>query len=523
MGDAAHLPVCMVDGIMTTNKQSAAPGNGVQASSEPLHNGPLHNSPPQNGPGHDEGAGSAAGELLENPLSEREMEVARLLVTGATNGEIARVLVISPHTVKVHLRNVFDKLQVSSRTEASMLLVKRGWVIVPGVEVGGVESPAVEEPPAMPEPEPLPNIEAQPRMWQLGIVLCALAMALATLILPAWITPAKSPVGLLSDSGQTVLGKPLLNSLPYRWEVQPPLSQPRSRLAAVEVDGRIYVAGGEGEDGVTLDLVEIFDLASKQWQKGAPLPSPRANLAMAISGDDLLVAGGSRINNNAGDDMTILDDMARYDRRQDRWTTGGKLPMPLAGMELAVQGDMIYLLGGWNGAEMQDSVWRLPLSQLENAAPNDWEAVSHLPKAEAWFGAVMVNDLIYVVGGFDGRNELAGFATYNVASGEWRHLAPLTTPRGGVSLVYDGITVLALGGGWASTIQNHERYDALTNQWTTIASPISGEWRHFGAAASEGSVYILGGWSGAYLDSSLQFQSTFRALLPAVPNSREAD
>ncbi len=91
----------------------------------------------------------------------------------------------------------------------------------------------------------------------------------------------------------------------------------------------------------------------------------------------------------------------------------------------------------------------------------------------------------------------------------------------GVSLVYDGITVLALGGGWASTIQNHERYDVLTNQWTTIASPISGEWRHFGAAANEGSVYILGGWSGAYLDSHLQFQSTFRALLPVIPNSRE--
>jgi hypothetical protein len=99
----------------------------------------------------------------------------------------------------------------------------------------------------------------------------------------------------------------------------------------------------------------------------------------------------------------------------------------------------------------------------------------------------------------------------------------LTTPRGGVNLVYDGITVLALGGGWASTIQNHERYDILTDQWTTIASPISGEWRHFGAAANEGSVYILGGWSGSYLDLHVQFQSTFRALLPVVPNQPKPD
>lgn len=496
---------------MTTNKQTTAPFDGVQAG---------------NGTAHDELHSALAGEVLENPLSEREMEVARLLVTGATNGEIARVLVISPHTVKVHLRNVFDKLQVSSRTEASMLLVKRGWVVVPGVEVGGADTSADDELPAIPQPEPLPNIEAKPRPWQLGIVLFALATALATLLLPTWMTAPKSTVELLSDSGQTVLGKPVLNNLPYRWEVHTPLSQPRSRMATVEVDGLIYVIGGESDTGAPLDLVEIYDLATNEWREGAPLPAPRANLAMAISGEDLLVAGGSSIENVATDEpiateMMIHDEMMRYDRVEDTWTVGGKLPMPLAGTALAAHGDMLYLIGGWNGQQMQSALWQLPLEKFDSATPQDWVVVTRLPKPMAWFGSVMVNDLLYVAGGYDGRQELAGFATYDVTTGEWRQLASLTTPRGGMSLVFDSITVLALGGGWAGMIQNHERYDALTNQWTTIASPISGEWRHFGAAANEGSVYILGGWSGAYLDSHLQFQSTFRALLPAIPNRSE--
>jgi hypothetical protein len=210
--------------------------------------------------------------------------------------------------------------------------------------------------------------------------------------------------------------------------------------------------------------------------------------------------------------------MMRYDRAADRWSAGGQLPMPLAGTALVAHGEMLYLLGGWNGRQMQDAVWQLPLEEFERARADNWEVVSHLPKAVAWFGAALVDDLIYVAGGYDGRQEVADFAAYHVSSGEWRSLTHLTFPRGGVNLVYDGITLLALGGGWVSSIQSHERYDVLTNQWTTIPSPLAGEWRHFGAAANEGSVYILGGWSGAYLDLHVQFQSTFRALLPVIPN-----
>jgi len=56
-------------------------------------------------------------ELIE-PLSEREIEVLQLIAEGLTNQEIAARLFLSPHTVKVHARNVNGKLGVHNRTQA---------------------------------------------------------------------------------------------------------------------------------------------------------------------------------------------------------------------------------------------------------------------------------------------------------------------------------------------------------------------------------------------------------------------
>ena len=57
------------------------------------------------------------GSLLE-PLTEREREMLRLLLAGASNREIARRLVVSVNTVKRHVYNLCGKLGVQSRTQA---------------------------------------------------------------------------------------------------------------------------------------------------------------------------------------------------------------------------------------------------------------------------------------------------------------------------------------------------------------------------------------------------------------------
>ncbi len=61
-------------------------------------------------------------------LTEREMEILRLVGKGLTNKDIGQQLYISDRTVQAHLSNIFSKLGVTSRTEAVMYAVRRGWI-----------------------------------------------------------------------------------------------------------------------------------------------------------------------------------------------------------------------------------------------------------------------------------------------------------------------------------------------------------------------------------------------------------
>ena len=64
---------------------------------------------------------------LIEPLSDREAEVLRLLAHGLTNKDIAQTLILSVRTIDAHLRTIFGKLAVHSRTEAVLWAVKHGY------------------------------------------------------------------------------------------------------------------------------------------------------------------------------------------------------------------------------------------------------------------------------------------------------------------------------------------------------------------------------------------------------------
>jgi N-acetylneuraminic acid mutarotase len=215
----------------------------------------------------------------------------------------------------------------------------------------------------------------------------------------------------------------------------------------------------------------------------------------------------------------------RYAITEDRWQAAGDLPRPLAGASLVILGEHLYLLGGWDGTAMSRELWRAALPDGENFLGGEmWQRLPPMPAVHAFAGAVGLNYRIYVAGGYDGQRELDTVKVYLVEEERWEVLASLGVPRGGLSLLHDGLAIFAVGGGWTQAVNTIERFDPEANLWSNSPAPIAGEWRNLGAAASiRGYLYLLGGWSDNRLTNHFQYQSSFRSFLPATQSSDSSE
>jgi DNA-binding NarL/FixJ family response regulator len=75
--------------------------------------------------------GAKLAQRMSNPeLSDRELEVLRLMAAGKSTQEISAALSIAESTVKFHVNNVLSKLGVSDRTQAIIAALKRGIVSI---------------------------------------------------------------------------------------------------------------------------------------------------------------------------------------------------------------------------------------------------------------------------------------------------------------------------------------------------------------------------------------------------------
>jgi len=422
-------------------------------------------------------------------LSEREIDVLRLVATGASNKEIARQLDISVNTVKVHMRNIFAKMDVRSRTEAIMVAIEKGLVQPAGfaAEVSRVESHVA--------------------WWQGAVILLAVALAVAAVLWPttavlgatAYLADAMSDTALLGD--EHTPGNPV-----GRWAPVAQMPTARTRFASVLAGREIVVVGGD-EDGEVSDSVEIYDIASNTWRAGSRKPTPASNVGAVLVDGRIVVPGGYLASGRVTNVVEI------YNLTEDLWESGPPLPKALCAYAVATDGIGVYLFGGWDGERYVSDVYYL------NSLDGFWSRLTAMPAPRGHAAAVFVSDRFYVIGGYDGAAPLRSvhvFSPNGPSEAMWQEGPELLAARAGLRAVSVGETLYALGGGWQRDLSFGEVL-SLTDgdrHWKRWDAPVVGPWRHMGMVATESTIYAFGGWNRLPIADAFRFQATYEIFIP---------
>lgn len=430
-------------------------------------------------------------------LTQRELEILQLVATGATNRQIARELVISPNTVKVHLRNIFAKLEVESRTEATTRAIREGWVVI--------EAP---EPPPGPQPD-APRwpwqMAAQPLAWSRRLALALASLVVALAVISPVIPPSRDQIG--AGNAVVAMLQPTEasaeTSSASRWQSRAPMPTPRAGLAAAAYGGRVYAIAGSTRNAVS-GVVEVYDPQTDAWTSGADKPTP-VNLVQAVTLDDRIwVPGGCDINGQATSALEV------YDPQGDQWETRAMLPAPRCAYALVAEAGRLYLFGGWDGDEYVDTVL------VYEPTKDLWQAGTPSGQPRGFLGAGAINGGIYVVGGYDDRTEYASCAIYDPASDTWDQCEPMRARRGGLSLVVVRDGLYALGGGWDAPLAFSESYDPKRGVWIDFDTPVTSTWRNLGAAAVGTNIYALGGWSSDILGTNQEYKALYQIFIMSL-------
>jgi DNA-binding CsgD family transcriptional regulator len=425
----------------------------------------------------------------ENKLSEREQEILSLVATGASNKEIAKELYISTNTVKVHLRNIFGKIGVNSRTEAAMYAVNTG--LVPGIhqntepDEGGNKAPTLRR-----------------RILSLPVfilIITALILGFSILTISIW------------QSAQTTPQDPNRVEVDKKWEKLSPMITSRSGLAVAVYENWIYSFAGQTSLEVSNKTERYFPEADI-WETVNPKPTPVKDIGAAVIGNLVYIPGGTLSTGQVTDVLEI------YDPRTDTWTQGAVVPQPLSAYAISTLEGKLYLFGGWDGKNFVSSVYQY------SPDDNHWTILTPLSTARAYAGAVTAGGKIYLMGGYDGKKSLDLNEVYTPSldtGGEspWENSTPLPGGRYKMGIVSVTDVIYLVGG-----------INDVGNDLSSLGFfPQTEEWQDFGDESTQSgsdlglstvgtNIYAMGGEIDKNpLANNLSYQVLYRVVLPIIP------
>jgi hypothetical protein len=134
----------------------------------------------------------------------------------------------------------------------------------------------------------------------------------------------------------------------------PFIGNPRSSFGTVSHEGKIYMAGGHQGAEHTYppesftDTFIAYDIASNVWTELAPRPAKAHGYQIAAFGNYIYAFGGFAYSPDHKPKWKSLSEIDRYDIKNNKWETIGKLSSPRSSNVAVVINDKVYLAAGWD-------------------------------------------------------------------------------------------------------------------------------------------------------------------------------
>lgn len=438
----------------------------------------------------------------DHGLSSRELEILELIATGVSNKEIAEALSISSNTVKVHLKNIYSKIGVSSRTEAALYAVRNDLFTQAGPEDAAARGEA------QPTWNNLRANSAQAHTRQLqtskywNITLAAVGIALLAIVGMFVIfqldRPENSPDEILD------IGPPS-----ERLQIRDEMPSPRSGFAIVSHQNRIFTIGGKGESGIT-GKVERFDPRLDEWIELPPKPIPAVDIQAAVIGGLIYVPGGFVEGSEPTNVLEVFDPQLGV------WEQGSEMPVPLSAYAMTEYEGKLYLFGGWDGEKYSD------IALSYDPQVDEWTQLTSMPTPRGYAAGVEAGGTLFIVGGYEGTEPLSIVEGYNPLlemGGEnpWKRLEPLPDPRYGMGVANVADIIHIIGGVGLQKDLTSYKYVPQINEWQVFDFPATEGWSNLGVVQIETDLFVLGGLlDGKPTARNVEFQVMFSVLLPVV-------
>jgi N-acetylneuraminic acid mutarotase len=274
------------------------------------------------------------------------------------------------------------------------------------------------------------------------------------------------------------------------WNNGAPMPAPRTEVTAALLEDNIYVIGGFDESGQVTDIVEVYNIANNTWSTSVPLPEPLHHTAAASYDGKIYVVGGYTDGESSSNRLFI------YDPIQNNWQEGNPMPTSRGALNVNFVNGTLYAIGG-------SSDRALSTNEAYDPSTDTWTSKASMPTARHHAGSAVVEGKIFVIGGriTGSSDNLSVNEAYDPEQDTWiTNLEAMPSPRSGIAAAAVSLTnssnIYVFGGEEPYfTLNDNEKYDARTNEWTF--EPQMQLARHGLAAVyaeeDDAKIYVIGG------------------------------